>query len=49
MIPTWGRKVRVALDWAGALLGRRDLSAPTLTGDAGFAYDAPRQWTGARA
>jgi NADH dehydrogenase len=49
MIPTWGRKVRVALDWAAALLGRRDLSTPDLTGDAGLAYDAPQQWTGARA
>jgi len=26
MVPTWGRKVRVATGWAAALLGRRDLA-----------------------
>lgn len=30
MVPTWSRKVRIALGWAAALLGRRDLAAPTL-------------------
>lgn len=29
-VPTWGRKLRIALDWAAALLGRRDLAAPGL-------------------
>ncbi len=28
MIPTWSRKLRVALGWAAALLGRRDLGTP---------------------
>lgn len=27
LMPTWGRKERIALDWASALLGRRDLTA----------------------
>jgi NADH dehydrogenase len=31
MVPTWSRKVRIALDWAAALLGRRDLAAPSVT------------------
>ena len=26
MMPTWGRKVRIALDWAAALLARRDVA-----------------------
>ncbi len=30
MMPTWGRRERIALDWAAALLGRRDLTAPDL-------------------
>ena len=30
MMPTWGRKERIALDWTAALLGRRDLTAPDL-------------------
>jgi NADH dehydrogenase len=43
MVPTWGRKVRIALDWAGALLGRRDLTTPALSGGAELTYDAPRE------
>ncbi len=30
MVPTWGRKVRIALDWVAAPLGRRDLAAAGL-------------------
>jgi NADH dehydrogenase len=30
MVPTWARRERIALDWAAALLGRRDLTAPHL-------------------
>jgi NADH dehydrogenase len=30
LMPTWGRKERIALDWTAALLGRRDLSAADL-------------------
>lgn len=30
MVPTWGRKIRIAFDWGAALLGRRDLAAPAL-------------------
>ena len=30
MMPTWGRKERIALDWMSALLGRRDLTAADL-------------------
>ncbi|MGL5851423.1 MAG: NAD(P)/FAD-dependent oxidoreductase, partial [Phycicoccus sp.] len=31
MVPTWQRKVRVALGWLGSLLGGRDLTTPELT------------------
>ena len=30
MVPTWSRRQRIALDWAAALLGRRDLTTPDL-------------------
>ncbi|SOD97583.1 NAD(P)/FAD-dependent oxidoreductase [Blastococcus haudaquaticus] len=30
MMPTWGRKERIVLDWTAALLGRRDLTAADL-------------------
>lgn len=40
MVPTWGRKVRIALDWFGALLGRRDLTTPELSGVQAPADDA---------
>lgn len=40
MVPTFGRKVRIALGWAGALLGRRDLTTPELSGGLPRAYDA---------
>ncbi len=43
MVPTWGRKVRIALDWAGALLGRRDLTTPAMSGGVELTYDAPRE------
>lgn len=30
MVPTWSRRQRIALDWAAALLGGRDLTTPDL-------------------
>jgi NADH dehydrogenase len=39
MVPTFGRKVWIALGWAGALLGRRDLTTPELSGGLPQAYD----------
>jgi NADH dehydrogenase len=42
MVPTFGRKVRIALGWVGALLGRRDLTTPQLSGGLQGTFDAPR-------
>jgi NADH dehydrogenase len=40
MVPTFGRKVRIALGWTAALLGRRDLTTPELSGGLQQTYDA---------
>jgi NADH dehydrogenase len=40
MVPTFGRKVRIALGWTGSLLGRRDLATPELSGGLQQTYDA---------
>ncbi len=42
MVPTFGRKVRIALGWVGALVGRRDLTTPELSGGLQARLDGSR-------
>ena len=49
MVPTWGRKVRIALGWLSALLGRRDLTTPEWSGVQTPPGDATNFWSEAGA